>query len=629
MSRIKNALLGKPLTNKAISGEKYSILWGLPILASDAVSSVAYASEEILLVLIPAIGYLAYGQLSILSSAIIVLLVLLVLSYRQTIERYPNGGGAFVVAKENIGVTAGVAAGSALAVDYTLTVAVSISAGVAAIISAFPFLFNFRVILCLVFLLIIMIGNLRGVRESARLFSIPTYAFVIGILFMIIYGIYKVRYLGYVPPQPSPEQLRVLEPITLFLILRAFSSGCAAVTGIEAVSNSVPNFKEPSAKNAKMTLTLLGLIVFVCFGGTSLLANIYHVVPIEHKTVLSQIANEIFGKGFMFYYIQATTAIILAMAANTAYSGFPLLMSVMAGEGYVPRQLTVRGDRLSYSNGIILLTCLAALLIVLFNGDTHLLIPLYAVGVFMSFTLSQSGMFMKWLRSKDEKNRVAKAMINGTGAFVTGIATIVIGGTKFVHGAWIVVIVIPILISLCLMVKRHYTAIACQLRIEDDELSKMDISSKSYKNHVIVPISSLNKASVRALKFARTISHNVVAFNVAINEEDAKKVRQRWKLLKTDIRLVIKYSPFRKIIEPLLKFIESEEHEYQKGDMITVVLPKFSVIAWWHVFLHNHTRFFIENKLLKHKHIVVATMPLQLKKDDIAIGKYKKGKCDL
>jgi len=624
MPNVKNIFIGSPLKNESLKDEKLNVYWGLPILASDAISSVAYASEEILLVLVPAIGILAYKQLSWVALSIVMLLFLLVLSYRQTIQSYPNGGGAYIVAKDNLGVNWGISAGAALSVDYILTVAVSISSGIAAIISAFPSLLNYRIELCLLFLGLLMIGNLRGIRESAKIFSLPTYAFVIGLIIMIVYGFIKVWFLGFVPPQPSIEQLKVMEPLTLFLLLRAFSSGCTALTGIEAVSNAVPNFKEPNIKKAQKTLVLLGILVFVCFMGTALLANTYHVIPSANKTVLSMIASEIFGNSIMYYYIQITTMIILVMAANTAFSGFPMLISVMAADGYAPRQLNQRGDRLSFSNGILMLSSFAAILILIFRGDTHLLIPLYAVGVFMSFTLSQSGMLMKWLRSKNEKDRLSKILINGSGAIVTGIATIIIGWTKFIHGAWIVVVIIPAIIFLCMKIKKHYTAVALQLKRTDDELAELDIDKDKYINHVIVPIASINKASIRALRYARTISKKVTAFHVSINEEDSEKIRKRWALLNTDIKLYVRYSPYRKIIEPLLELIESEEHEYKKGDMITVVLPKFSVSSLWQNILHNHTRFFLENKLLKYKHIVVATMPLQLKVDEVAIDRYNK-----
>lgn len=621
MNKLKRWLIGKPLENEALKDEKYSVFWGLPILASDAMSSVAYATEEILLVLIPVIGMLSYSRMTWVSVAISLLLVILTFSYRQTIVSYPNGGGAYIVASDNLGTHAGVMAGSALAIDYVLTAAVSIAAGTAAITSAFPDLFSYRVEICLVLLLLLFIGNLRGIRESAEIFALPTYAFVLAILAMIIYGIIKIKFLHYTPSEPQIIK-GSMESISILLLLRAFSSGCAALSGVEAVSNAVPNFKEPSIKHAKTVLFLLATGVFVLFGGVSFLANTYHVAPVEGQTVLSQIAAEIFGgSSWMYFVIQGTTMLILTLAANTAFAGFPMLISVMSRDGFAPRQLSVRGERLSYSNGIMVLTLFAALLLVVFKGDTHLLIPLYAVGVFLSFTLSQTGMLFKWLRTK-EKGWVHKAIINGTGALVTFVAVIIIGITKFSHGAWIVVIIIPLLMSIFMKIKRHYTSVAEQLRLSPKELEALDLSKDVYKNHVIVPVASINRASVRALRYAKTISNNVVAFNVSIDEEMEKRIKGKWNQLHTDIPLIVKYSPYRKIMDPLLDFIESyEEHSYQKGDMITVILPQFSVRTWWHVFLHNQTRVFIQRDLLKHKHIVVATMPLQLKRDEEILEK--------
>lgn len=611
---LKRLLIGTPLKNEAMNEEKYGILWGLPILASDAISSVAYAGQEILFALIPAIGILAYSQLTFISAGIIGLLILLTFSYRQTIDNYPNGGGAFIVAKDNLGEIAGVTAGAALSVDYILTVAVSVSSGVEQVTSAFLPLRPYTVLICIAMVLLLMIGNLRGIRESSRIFGIPAYAFIIAILSMLVAGFIKIKG-GYIPPEPTIKSIG--EPITVLLLLRAFSNGCTALTGVEAVSNAVPNFKEPSTKYAKTVLLLLSIIVLVMFGGTSILANMYHVVPGE-KAMLILIAEEIFGRGFMFYYITATTFIILIMAANTAYSGFPLLVAVMAKEGYVPRQLSRRGDRLSYSNGIIVLSAVSILLIVLFEAKVTSLIGLYAIGVFISFTLSQAGMFTRWLRNHGE-HWLPKAVVNGMGALVTAVAVVIIAFTKFHEGAWVVVVLIPVLIYFMLKMKRHYIAVKKQLRIKPEELGMIDIEHDKYINRVIVPIESINKSSIRALRFAKTISDNVVAFCVATDLESGEEILEKYRKLKTDIPLIVKYSPFRKVVEPLLKFIESAEYEYKKGDMITVILPQFSVNRWWHRFLHNQTRLFVERELLKHKHIVVAVMPLQLISDELAL----------
>ncbi|MCX7921232.1 MAG: APC family permease [Clostridia bacterium] len=617
--RLKRFIIGRPLKNEALADEKYGVLWGLPILASDAISSVAYAGQEILFILIPAIGLLAYNQLLGIAAAIIGLLILLTLSYSQTIENYPNGGGAYIVAKDNLGVLAGVSAGAALSVDYVLTVAVSVSSGVEQITSAFAPLRPYTVLICVVLILLLMVGNLRGIRESSKIFGIPTYAFMFAIISMLIAGFIKLKS-GYVPPT---SDIKTLEPITLVLLLNAFSNGCTALTGVEAVSNAVPNFKEPPTKNARKVLIILAIIVFTLFGGTSILAKFYPVVPGEHGAMLVQMAELIFDRGPMFYFVTATTFTILIMAANTAFSGFPLLISVVAKDGYSPRQLTMRGDRLSYSNGIIVLSALSILLVVLFKAKVTNLIGLYAIGVFISFTLSQSGMFMRWVKNKGD-NWIPKAIVNGFGAFVTAIAVVIIAITKFHQGAFIVVFLIPILVYAMLKVKKHYVAVSKQLRLKPEEMAEIDVERDIYSNHVIVPIESINKSSVRALRYAKTISDNVIAFNVSIDEESGDKIREKYDMLNTDIPLIIKYSPFRKVVDPLLKFIESAEYDYKKGDMITVILPQFAVRSWWHRLLHNHTRVFIEKELLKHKHIVVSVMPLQLKDDKFVLksGKY-------
>lgn len=619
---LKRYLIGKPLKNEQLSGEKFGVLWGLPILSSDAISSVAYAGQEILIVLLPAIGMLAFKQLTFISAAIIALLAILTLSYRQTIDAYPNGGGAFVVAKENIGLIAGVTAGSALSIGYILTVAVSISSGVDQIVSAFTPLKPYSIHITVFVIMLMAIGNLRGLKESAKIFSLPTYFFIFSIIVMLIVGTIKIMN-GY-KPEPIQISTGTLQPISLFLILMAFTNGCAALTGVEAVSNAVPSFKSPSTKNAKTVLLLLSILVLIVFGGTSIIANFYPTDP-KNGAMLVQIAGMIFGHTFGFYVITILSFTILVLAANTAFIGFPNLISVMAQEGYVPRQLNMRGDRLSYSNGIILLSVIAALLVIMFKANVTSLIGLYAIGVFISFTLSQSGMFVKWYKQKGN-NWITKAIINGFGAFVTFLIVIVIAITKFTQGTWIVVIVIPVLIYFMLNVKRHYIAIGKQLKISPEELATIDVTRDVYRNRVIVPIESINRASMRALRYARTISENVIAFNVSIDEAQGKKVRERFDMVNTDIPLIIKYSPYRKVVGPLLKFISSTDYDYQKGDMITVMLPQFIVKSKWTNLLHNRTRVAIERELLQHhKHIVVSIMPFQLKDDDKVLKseKYK------
>ncbi len=608
LERIKRIFIGPPLENEALQGEKYGVVWGLPVLASDAISSVAYAVEEILLALVPILGFASYHYMLIICGLILSLLVILVFSYSQTIENYPNGGGAFIVASDNLGKTAGVTAGAALAIDYILTVAVSVSSGVEQLTSAFVSLRPYTVPICVVLVLVLMLGNLRGIRESSRIFGMPTYAFILGIIVMIFAGFIKLR-TGYVP---DTAVIQSTGTVSTFLLLRAFSNGCSALTGVEAVSNGVPNFREPSVKNAKRVLLLLGILVIITFAGVAVLVNMYHIVPGD-SAVIIQLASKIFGRNFAFYYVTATTFIILIIASNTAYSDFPLLMSVMAKSGYVPHQFGMRGDRLSFSNGIVSLSAIAIMLIVIFRARVKALIGLYAIGVFISFTLSQTGMFKKWHKEKS-KNWKLKAAVNGIGAMATAVVVVIISMTKFSEGAWAVIIVLPIAVYCMLHIKKHYEDVADQLRINKEQIGQVQFR-KDYNNiRVIVPIESVNKASVRALRYAQSISDNIVAFNVSIDEERAEKIKNQYDMLDIDIPLVVQYSPYRKIVEPLLKFIDSEEYNYQEGEIITVILPQFIVTKGWHQILHNRTRVYVEKQLLKYKHIVVATMPYQLKK---------------
>jgi len=614
LRKIKRFLIGSPLSNEALQGEKYGVLWGLPLLSSDAISSVAYAGQEMLIVLLPVVGVLAYSQLTILSGAIILLLAILIFSYRQTIQNYPNGGGSYIVSKDNLGVFPGLIAGAALAIDYILTVAVSVSSGVEQIASAFTVLKPFSVPITVGLILLLMLGNLRGIKEASRIFGFPTYAFIFALGSMIVVGFYRLA-TGYVPTHT--DVVAIAQPVTLFLMLKAFSSGCTALTGVEAVSNAVPNFKAPSTKHAKTVLVLLGFVILFLFGGTSVLATYFHVVPGE-RSMLVLMAEQIFGNAsFMYYFLTATAFLILILAANTAYADFPMLISVVSKDGYAPRQLHTRGDKLAYDNGIIVLSVISIILVIIFKAEVTLLISLYAVGVFISFTLSQSGMFARWFRHKGPHWHL-KAAINGFGAIVTFITVIIIASEKFKDGAYIVVILIPILVFLMYKTKKHYDSVKRQLKLTDDDYHIFKKVNAVYRNHIIVPIESVNKTSMRALRYALTIAErpNITAFTVATDDEAADLIRERYKKLQVGIPLKVVNSPFRKIVEPLLEFIESKELDIRKGDMVTVILPKFKVSKWWHNIMHNNTTHYIEKELLKHKHIVVSIMPLQLKDDD-------------
>ncbi|MBL4937050.1 APC family permease [Clostridium sp. YIM B02515] len=613
LTEIKSVLIGKPLKNEELAGEKFNVFWGLPILSSDAISSVAYAGEEILWILIPAIGVLAYKQMFYIALSIVALLSILVFSYRQTIDSYPNGGGSYIVAKDNLGDNFGLTAGASLLIDYILTVAVSVCAGTAAITSAVPSLLPYTVVISVAIVILMTIGNLRGIRESSHIFGVPTYLFIISMITMIIYGLVKVYIFGIVPAQ-TVQISQATGNITLLLLLKAFSRGCTALTGVEAVSNGIPNFREPSQKNAKRTLFLLAATVLFIFGGTSLLATVYHAVPQKEITVLSQITEQVFGKTFMYYVVQITTMLILTMAANTAFSDLPLLLSIISKDRYMPRQFTKRGSRLSFANGIILLGLLSSLLIVIFRGETHLLLPLYAVGVFISFTLSQSGMFIRWIRLKSKGWR-HKALINGLGALVTFVTVINIGITRFVDGAWIIVLLIPTFVILMKLVKHHYDNIAHELTLSTTEIEK-EVRAVEVKDFVIVPIDSLNKSSFKALNYARHLcdEKRIVALHVSTNLEEAKKLQAKWKDCGISIKLVVKYSPYRDIVNTLVKYVESQEHESKPGDIITVVISKFLVRHWWENIFHNQTSTILRHQLLKDRHIAVVTVPYVLDK---------------
>ena len=605
-TKLEKILIGKALKTEDLKHEKFNVFWGLPILSSDAISSVAYAGEEILWVLIPVIGIMSYKYMLYAALSIVFLLFLLVFSYRQTIDCYPHGGGSYIVAKDNLGDVFGLIAASSLSIDYILTVAVSSTAGTAAITSAIPELFKYKVLITVGIIIFMTIGNLRGLKDSSKMFGIPTYLFVISILAMIITGIVKVYVFGY-PPKPIYKIPDAVGDITLLLFLKAFASGCTALTGIEAVSDGIPNFKEPSQKNAKIVLGLLATLVLLVFGGLSFLATLYHAVPKTDSTVISQIAMQVYGNSAMYYIVQFTTAIILILAANTAFADLPLLLSIIAKDGFAPRQFTKRGKRLSFSNGIILLGLFASLLVIFFKGDTHLLMPLYAVGVFISFTLSQTGMFTRWIRKK-EKGWKHKAFINGMGAIVTFCTVILIGYTKFFHGAWIVCLLIPIMVLIMFRIKRHYNIVADQLRLPLDEKPKA-VDHSVQKHYVIVPIDTLNKAFLKSLNYARSISDNIIVFHVSVDDECTEKLVKKWNDYNVGIPMVIKKSPYRSILGPLIKFIESEEYEAGSNDIITVVMPQFVVTKWWHYILHNQTSIFIKSMLLKRRNIAMVTIP--------------------
>ncbi|OVE70511.1 amino acid permease [Clostridium diolis] len=619
LTKFLDVLLGEPLSNEQGCNEKYNIPFGLAIMASDAISSVAYAAQEILFVLI-VLGVAAYQWLTWTSFMIIGLLIILTISYIQIIRAYPQGGGAYKVANENIGKKSGLAAGAGLIISYILTVAVSASAGADAIISAFSNLTEYKVMFVLIIIIVLTILNLRGISESSKIFAIPTYIFIFSMAFMILYGLFKYFILNIHPEPMYSIPANTTENVSIFLILRAFSSGCSALTGVEAVSNSVPNFQEPSQKSAKTVMILLATLIFFIFGGTSVLAIFYTAVPIANgPTVVSQIAFAIFGNGIMYYIIQFSTAVILLMACNTAYTGFPMLMYIVGKDGFAPRQFTIRGKRLSFSFGIVALSCIACILVIVFKADTHRLIPLYAIGVFISFTLGQFGMVNHWRKEKG-KGWVKRAIINGIGSVVTLLTTIIILIEKFSEGAFIVAILIPIIIVIQLRIKKHYDKVACGLSISQLNLKKVNLRKK-YTHIVIVPIASLNKATIGALQYAQSVSDNVIALNISPDKEAMEKLKSRWSELDTDILLVAKYSPYRAVVTPLLKNIELIANSTAKDEKITVIVPQFVTNERFGEVLHNHTSFFIRETLLKNDNIIVSTYPYHLLDEDVKQSK--------
>lgn len=618
---IKEVILGKPLKNDELSHERLTRLWGLPIMASDAVSSVAYAIEEILLILVPATGLLAFRLLPLVVLPILLLLLLLVISYSQIIDHYPMGGGAYAVAQENIGKTAALLSAATLIVDYIMTVAVSISSSTAALVSAFPFLSNYKVLVSMIFLSIITLINLRGIREASKVFGLPTYMFIFSMAILIITGFLKLI-TGNLTPIEYAENVmpkEAVEGVGLFVLLKAFSSGCSAMSGVEAVSDAVPNFAAPSQRNAKHVLYMLGGIIVFIFGGTSILALKLHVVPVEGHTVLSQISSAVFGHTFMYYVIQVFTSLILILAANTAFNGLPQLLYILAHDGYVPRQFSSRGTKLSFSNGIIFIFIAASLLLVGFQAETHRLIPLYSVGVFISFTVAQFGMFKKWIALK-EKNWQYKFWINGFGALVTLVVSIIAFTMKFSDGAWILGIVIPVIMYGMHSINKYYTAIGKELRLE--QFNPYYDKNATTVTHCILLVHDINKPFLKSLNYANSISNDITAVHVCRHPEHAKKLREQWNEFQIPVELKIIETPYRDIIKPLDIYLWQREKELKHGENISVILVKFVADHWYDKILHNQTAYFLSQHLSKHKNIATVMVPFHYLLDGRYYSRY-------
>ncbi len=602
LTQLKRVLFGRPLPSDRLEHERLNKKTALAVLSSDAISSVAYATEQTLIVL-AILGTAALSYVVPISAVIVGLLVLVALSYRQTIFAYPGGGGSYTVAKENLGTMPGLIAAAALLTDYILTVSVSISSGIAAITSAYPKLGPHAVGMCIAAVFVLMVVNLRGVRESGMAFSVPTYVFIAMMLAVIGTGVYHA-FTETAAPIATTRPASHASPLGFaftFLILRAFAEGCVAMTGTEAISNGVGAFKKPSSKNAAITLSWMAAILAAFFIGTSYLTRHFGIMPSPTETVLSQLGRRVFGGGGLYFALQYATFAVLVLAANTAFADFPRLGSILARDGYMPRQFAARGDRLAFSNGIISLAVLAALLIWTFNGDTSALIPLYAIGVFVCFTLSQAGMVMHWVRSKEPGWR-RRATLNGLGALATALVSIVQMATKFLHGAWIVVLIIPLIILLLRRIHRHYEHFA-------REVAYTGQAPLMFLHHtVVVPVNGITKPAAGALVYATTISEDVRAVYIEVDGEASAALGREWREWDIGVELTIIPSPFRSILRPLVDYV-NEVIERGEADLVTVVVPEIVPRSWWGHLLHNKTALFIRTAFLFRPNVVVTTVP--------------------
>jgi amino acid transporter len=606
LALVKRRLLGAPMPLAQLRHERLSKTVALAVFASDPLSSVAYATEEILLVLMLA-GSAALSYSLPVALGIAALLAVVVISYRQTVAAYPQGGGAYLVAKDNLGIFPALVAAAALLVDYVLTVAVSVVAGIAALTSAVPRLHSYHVVLSILAVAVIAIGNLRGVRESGRLFAAPTYFFVLSILGMVGYGLVGA-FFDWLPEAPYEPHPPGLEGIGLFLLLRSYAAGCTALTGVEAVSNGVQALKAPEGRNAQTVMTWLGVISIMMFLGITYLAFDFGIVAGGDETVVSKIAHRVFGTGPLYYAVQVATLLILVLAANTSYADFPRLSSILARDRFVPRQFANQGDRLVFSNGILILSGFAVLLIVVFGGNTHALLPLYAVGVFMSFTLSQSGMVRRWLRLR-EKGWRWRVWVNGIGAVVTATVLLTLAVTKFVEGAWIVVLVVPILVGIFVVMHRHYEEVAVELSLEGLE------GPPEFQHTVLVLVGDVHRGVVRAVQYAKTLAPTAAVRGVFVETDPARtaRVEEKWTKWGLGVPLVVLSSPYRSLLRPLLDYLDQIQ-AHGDEQMVTIVLPEFLPRHWWQHVLHNQTALLVKGALLFRRNTVVADVPYLLRR---------------
>ena len=622
----RNWLFGRPLTTADAPHQTISKFIGLAVFSSDALSSVAYGPQEVLIILALA-GTGAFSNALPISLAIVVLLAILTLSYEQTIHAYPDGGGAYIVARDNIGALPALVAAAALLTDYILTVSVSISSGVAQIVSAFPEISDFRVPISVGLVMFVMIINLRGVKESGIAFAFPTY-FFLGTMFLTV-GIGFFRYLagnlGLVVDPPHLEAPQVLQPITMFLLLRAFASGTTTLTGVEALSNGITAFKEPRSRNAGITLIWMAGILATLMLGIFFLAHFTSAIPSETETVISQLARTIFnGRGLPYLAVITGTTVILVMAANTAFADFPRLSALVAKDGFLPRQLTFRGSRLVFSYGIVTLSLIASLLIALFQASVTRLIPLYAIGVFLSFTLSQAGMSHRWLKigrlkpgeERHERGSTlhfssdwpVKMIINGFGAICTAVVAVVFAVTKFRDGAWMVLLLLPLLVMMFSLIHHHYNSLSQRLSLD----TFAGAPPRATRHRVIMPLSGVHQGTLEALRYARCLSDDITAVHVSIDPLETEKVSQKWETWGEGVRLVILDSPYRLFVEPLLEYIEEIAANRQPDETITIVVPQFIPSKHWHKLLHTNTANLLRSELLSKPGIIITDVPYQV-----------------
>ncbi len=617
---IKQVLVGKPLETAEEIHQRLTKVKALAVFGSDAISSSAYATEASLVILMVA-GNAALGITFYLSMAIAVMLFIIAFSYRQTIKAYPQGGGSYRVARENLGQLPGLVAAAALLIDYILTVAVSIAAGSAAVTSALiasgyadqintfeaslPSFLNLNVILSLFFIGLITLGNLRGIRESGTIFAAPTYLFIISLSSMLLLGLFK-SFTGTLEPVSPPPTLPITEPLTVWLILRAFSAGAVAMSGTEAIADGVPAFQPPESKNAATTLTVMAILLGSFYLGLSYLATHMGLVPSE-ETIISQVAVAVFGTTLPYYIFQIATTGILVIAANTAFADFPRLASFLAHDNYMPHQFLFRGDRLAFSVGIIALGSVASLLVVVFGGNVESLIHLYAVGVFLAFSLSNSGMVVHWWRLHGEHWKKS-AVINAIGATLSIIALIIVAVTKFALGAWMVILLIPIFVSIFLYIHQHYSHVREQLRIVEGQPLPTKI-----EHLVVVPIDDINYASLRAIAFARTIARDVVILHISTDPERVDRIKTKVQKYAPDMKLVIVESPYRAFVRPLLAYVDAV-HSQHPTAFVTIILPEFIPARWWEGFLHNRTAARLRAAFERHPNVAVVLVPYLLEK---------------